>query len=133
MNEKRTALLRRAVALAFATCLALGGAGCGSSGTPADPDDGRKALLAALDAWKGGEKPDALAHRTPSIHVADGDWSSGLLLQDYKPDDEGRHVGSDLSYQVVLELKNAKGKVVKKTAVYAVSTQPQLLVLRQDD
>ena len=32
-----------------------------------------------------------------------------------------------------LELKNARGKVVKKQATYAVTTHPQLLVLRQDD
>jgi len=120
--------------LAAVLILALGTAGCGGpAATPADPADGRKALQAALDAWKGGEKPDALAQRTPSIHVSDGDWKSGLLLESYKADDEGKLIGSDLNYTVVLELKNAKGKASKKTAVYAVSTHPQLLVLRQDD
>ncbi len=126
-------MLRRAAVLTVALGLTLGAAGCGPAATPADPADGRKALLAALDAWKGGEKPDALAGRTPSIHVADGDWSGGFALQNYKAEDEARHVGSDLSYKVVLELKNPKGKAVTKEAVYAVSTQPQLLVLRQDD
>jgi hypothetical protein len=112
--------------------LALVCAGCGQSG-PSDPTEGRKALLAALDAWKGGETPDALAKRNPSIHVSDGDWKSGLRLQTYRADDEGKLVGSDVNYSVALELKNARGKVTKKTAVYAVTTHPQVLVHRQDD
>ncbi len=133
MNDRRNATLRLAAALAAALSLTLGAAGCGPAATPADPADGRKALLAALDAWKGGEKPDDLARRAPSIHVADGEWSGGFALQNYKAEEEARHVGSDLNYKVVLELKTPKGKAVTKDAVYAVSTQPQLLVLRQDD
>jgi hypothetical protein len=94
---------------------------------------GRPALLAALDACTGGEPPDALAKRSPPIRVSDGDWMSGTHLQGYRADDEGKLVGSDVSYSVELELKNAKGKVSKKTAVYAVTTRPQLMVLRQND
>ena len=106
--------------------------GCGGSfGSSFDPDEGKKALSAALDAWKAGEKPNALAQRTPPIHVTDGDWLSGLRLQAYSADD-GKLVGSDVNYQVALELKTPKGQVVKKTAVYAVTTHPQTLVLRQD-
>jgi hypothetical protein len=85
-----------------------------------------------LEAWKGGETPAALARRTPPIHVSDGDWMTGLRLQGYQADDGGKLVGSDVNFNVVLELKTAKGKVVKKDAVYAVTTHPQLLVLRQD-
>ncbi|MDR3620606.1 MAG: hypothetical protein P4L85_14740 [Paludisphaera borealis] len=133
MNGKRTLSPRRPLWLAGALMLVLGSGGCGSTATTADLADGRKALQTALDAWKGGQTPDALAKSTPSIHVADGDWKSGLLLQSYKADDEGKLVGTDLNYAVVLELKNDKGKVTSKKAVYAVSTHPQLLVLRQDD
>jgi hypothetical protein len=114
--------------------IALGAWGCApSAATPSDPEDGRKALQTALDAWKEGATPDALAKRSPSIHVADGDWNSGMHLDGYKADERGVLVGSDLNYKVVLELKDAKGKGVTKNAVYAVSTHPQLLVLRQDD
>jgi hypothetical protein len=113
--------------------LILGAGGCNPAARPSDPGEGRKALEATLEAWKGGEKHGALASRTPSIHVSDGDWKSGLRLKSYQAIDEGRLVGSDLSYSVSLELKNARGKVVKKSAVYAVTTHPQLLVLRQDD
>jgi len=86
-----------------------------------------------LDAWKGGQKPDILAQQTPAIHAFDGDWKSGHVLQNYRADDEGTLVGSDLSYSVDLELKTPRGKVTKKTAVYAVTTHPQLMVLRQNE
>ncbi|MDR3634835.1 MAG: hypothetical protein P4L84_13605 [Isosphaeraceae bacterium] len=117
---------------AVALILALG-SGCGGpSAPPSDAAEGRKTLQTVLDAWKGGEPPRALAQRTPPIHVTDGDWMSGLRLQSYEANDEGKLVGTDVNYNVVLELKTAKGKVVKKNAVYAVTTRPQLLVLRQD-
>ena len=45
---------------------------------------------------------------------------------------EGRLVGSDVNYEVVLELKTPRGQVVKKNAVYAVTTRPLLMVMRQD-
>ena len=106
--------------------------GCGSPmGSSSDPTEGKEALSAALDAWKAGETPDALTKRTQPIHMTDGDWLSGLRLQSYSAD-EGKLVGSDFNYQVALELKTPKGQVVKKTAVYAVTTHPQTLVLRQD-
>jgi hypothetical protein len=57
---------------------------------------------------------------------------SGIRLQRYVADDGGKLVGSDVNFNVLLVLKTAKGKVVKKAAVYAVTTHPQLLVLRQD-
>jgi hypothetical protein len=134
MNRKTTTPTRRpswpagGVLMLLLCC-----GGCGQSASPSDPAEGRKALQAVLDAWKGGEKPDTLAQRTPPIHVADGDWMSGLRLQGYKADDGGKLVGSDVNYNVVLELKTAQGKVVRRDAVYAVTTHPQLLVLRQDN
>jgi hypothetical protein len=86
-----------------------------------------------LDAWKGGESPEAFAKRCPAIHVSDGDWKSGLRLQGYRADDDGKLIGTDVNYSVALELKGPGGKVTKKTAVYAVTTNPQILVLRRDD
>lgn len=45
---------------------------------------------------------------------------------------EGRRVGYDMNYPVVLELKNPQGRLVKKNAVYTVTTSPELVVLRQE-
>ena len=78
-----------------------------------------------LDAWKAGETPEDLAKRSPPIHVKDVDWSGGFRLVSYKAGDEGKLVGYDMNYPVVLELKSPKGKSVKKTAVYTVTTQPE--------
>ena len=108
------------------------GSGCGQSARTSDPDEGRKALQSMLDAWKTGAKPDSFAQQNPALHASDGDWKSGLVLQSYRAD-EGRLVGSDINYSVELELKNPRGKVTKKNAVYAVTTHPQLLVLRTNE
>jgi hypothetical protein len=132
LNPKPTFSPRRSWRLAGVVILALGAAGCGTSASPADRADGGKALQAALDAWKGGKTPGDLEKQTPSIHVSDGDWKSGYALESYKAD-EGKLVGADLNYAVVLEMKDPKGKATTKNVVYAVSTHPQLLVLRQDD
>lgn len=119
------------LALVLALALLLGG--CSPSARPSDPDEGRKALQSMLDAWKGGTKPDAFAQANPSIHASDGDWRSGLVLQDYRAEGEGRLAGSDLNFAVELVLKNAKGRVTRKNATYAVTTHPLLLVLRTDE
>jgi hypothetical protein len=109
------------------------GSGCAPSARPSDPGEGRKALQVVLDAWKGGAKPDSFAQQNPTIHASDGDWRSGCVLKDYRADGEATLAGSDLNYAVELELKNPKGRVIRKTAVYAVTTHPQLLVLRLDE
>jgi hypothetical protein len=132
LTWKRTTSPRRSLCLAGILILVLGSGGCGHFASPSDPAEGRKALLAALDAWKGGEQPDALAQRTPPIHATDGDWMSGLRLLSYKADDDGKLVGSDVNYKVVLELKTTRGKLVKQDAVYVVTTHPHVLVLRKD-
>ena len=131
-NRKWTTQPRRPSRLASVLIMVLGCGGCGQSASPSDRIEGHKALQTVLDAWKRGEKPAALAQRTPPIHVSDGDWMSGLRLQGYQADDGGKLVGSDFNFNVVLKLKTAKGKVMNKEAVYVVTTHPQLLVLRQD-
>ncbi len=109
------------------------GAGCSQSARPSNQDEGRQALRTVLDAWKSGARADAFAQQNPSIHASDGDWLSGLTLQGYRTSGESRLVGTDLNYDVDLELKTTQGKLVKKTVVYAVTTHPQVLVLRMDD
>lgn len=108
--------------------------GCGGTPAAADADQARRTLIAALDAWKSGETPDALAARSPAIHVSDTDWSLGATLTGYEAADSGRLAGYDLSFAVVLELKGPKAKApTKSRAVYVVSTHPKALVLCQED
>ena len=106
------------------------GTGCSGMSRPSDPEEGRKALMATLDAWKSGAAPGTLS---PLIHASDGDWKSGLTLQNYKAHDEPQRIGTDLNFAVDLELKTRQGRLVKKSATYAVTTYPQYLVLRMDD
>jgi hypothetical protein len=122
----------RAFSLLLVGALALA-SGCGGTPGAADPDQARRTLIAALDAWKSGETPDALAARSPAIHVSDTDWNSGATLTSYEAADSGLPAGYDLSFSVVLELKGPKAKApTKSKAVYVVSTHPKALVLRQD-
>jgi hypothetical protein len=126
-DMKARLLLLLILALAFAP-------GCG--GTPpskeANPAVAREALATTLKAWKDGEKPDALAARTPPIRVADEDWLAGLRLEDFQVDPADRMIGTSLNCPVSLTLKNTTGKTLKKKAVYSVSTDPALTVIRQE-
>jgi hypothetical protein len=124
-----SALRSRLTGCAF---VLIAGCGFGENAQPADPTQSIKALQSVLDAWKAGEKPEDLEKLTPPIHVKDADWKGGFFLVSYKADQEGRLVGYDMNYPVVLELKDPRGKPVKKTAVYSITTRPSLLVARQE-
>jgi hypothetical protein len=108
--------------------------GCGTGGTaePADPAKAQEALHTVLDAWKSGEKLEDIEKRTPPIHVKDLDWAGGFKLTGYKASAEGKPAGYDMTYPVVLELQDPKGKSVKKNAVYTITTRPELLITRQE-
>ena len=106
--------------------------GCGPGVQAADPGRAQEALRLVLDAWKSGEKPGDLEGRGQPIRVKDVDWEDGFRLVGYRIDEEGKLVGYDMNYPVVLELKGPKGRAVKKNAVYTITTRPQLLVLRQE-
>lgn len=125
--------LRYAGPFPFALVMIASLSGCGgAAGSAADPMRAQEALQMVLDAWKAGETPETLASRTPPIHVSDSDWRSGFRLVGYKPIGEGQLVGYDMTYPVSLELKSPKGRDVAKKAVYTISTNPMLLVLRQE-
>jgi hypothetical protein len=44
----------------------------------------RKALSAALDAWKEGKTPDQVGAANPKIEVQDKQWSGGKKLSAYE-------------------------------------------------
>jgi hypothetical protein len=128
----KVALSMMGLALLVAAIVASSGCGAGSTPKPADPDLAHEALRTVLDAWKSGETPADLGKRTPPIQVLDLDWQARLALVSYMAEPEGKLVGHDLNYPVVLELKNSKGRTIKKTAVNTVTTRPEILVLRQE-
>jgi hypothetical protein len=71
-------------------------AGCGgTSETDYVPETeaARKSLVAALDAWKAGQKPDPLRIGDIEVRVEDSVWKKGAKLRAYEivaePADEG--------------------------------------------
>lgn len=124
--------IARAIATCWIASSLLFTCGCGETPRAADSAQARTALQVALDAWKAGESPEDLARRAPPLHVRDTDWNGGFRLVGYDAGAEGRRVGYDMNYPVVLELKNPKGRLVKKNAVYTVTTSPELVVLRHE-
>jgi hypothetical protein len=120
--------------IAPSLCLALPMfAGCGASiAPPSDPSQAREIVKTTLDAWKQGETPQALATKSPSVRVKDREWGDGSTLIDYELKGEGQRLGQDIQQSVALNLKTPKGKAVKKTVNYVVTTGSYPMVARQD-
>ena len=111
-------------------------AGCRGSGESAaetryNPEQARSALIAALDAWKKGEAR-ALPKRNPPIRFVDDDFVEGLRLADYEIEEPDGPTGPHTDVNVILSLRDAGGKVVRREARYQVATEPALAVLRND-
>jgi len=96
-----------------------------------DSEQARTALVMALDAWKKGEAR-ALARRDPPIRFVDDDLMAGLKLADYEIEEPDREIDLHKDVEVILSLRDAKGKVLRREAKYQVATKPGLAVLRSD-
>lgn len=111
-------------------------AGCsGSTEQPSasdyNSDQAKDALVAALDAWKKGEAR-GLAQRKPPIRFVDDDFAAGLRLADYEVQEPDAPISLHKDVDVILSLRDAKGKSVRREAQYQVATEPGLAVLRSD-
>jgi hypothetical protein len=111
-------------------------AGCtGAPELPAelryDSDQARNALVTALDAWKKGDAR-TLARRNPPIRFRDDDFMAGLKLSDYEVEEPDRAIELHKDVEVILSLRDARGKVIRREARYQVATKPGLAVLRSD-
>jgi hypothetical protein len=106
--------------------------GCGGPPAPADPAQARAALRAALDAWQKGESPDALKEHQPPVTVTAWEWRAGYQLLSYTIESD-TPFAADLRCRVQLALKNPRGKVLRKTAVYVVGTSPVLTVAQEEE
>lgn len=113
-------------------CLSAGGCGPSVSPVTADPNVAASALKSTLDAWKAGRKPDDLLNDTPPVRVIDEEWVGGAKLLDYAIPDSGRVAGPSLRCRLELTIEKPDGKVVKKTAGYAVSTAPAINIVRDE-
>lgn len=104
-------------------------AGCVAKPKPADRGEALAALRAALEAWQGGERPEALLQRHPSIQVADPAWGEGMRLARYEIEEEEAQIsGYDLSCPVKLWFGDGKGE--PRRVRFSVATRPRLVIAR---
>ena len=123
----------RSVATVAALCLATL-AGCSRSvraPQAADADKARQDLVEALDAWKKGESPDALANRGEPIRFTDWEYRSGRKLLAYESTAE-LLTGPRRDFTIRLTVGGRGGKPVAETVIYEVETDPSTSIVRRD-
>jgi hypothetical protein len=111
-------------------------AGCSGGAGPAvesryDSEQAKAALVTALDAWKKGEAR-SLSRRNPPIRFVDDDLAAGLQLSDYEIEEPDAPVSLHKNIPVILSLRDARGRAVRRETQYQVATEPGLAVLRSD-
>ena len=102
-----------------------------STDPPHDSDQARIALVAALDAWKKGDAK-SLTKRKPPIRFVDDDQMAGLRLSEYEIEEPDRPIQLHQDIAVILSLRDARGKSIRREARYQIGTDPTLAVLRSD-
>jgi hypothetical protein len=120
---------------AILICLAsLGSVGCGGNSLPppADAEQARAALRSALDAWKKGDKPDALNKLSPAVYVSDMDWRDGYGLQSFEVGAKDEQSGLSRRYIARLDLKHPRGGQMQKYVTYMIDTQSVISIVRED-
>lgn len=111
-------------------------AGCskqaGSVPTPPyDSEKARDALVLCLESWKKGQAK-TLLRRKPPIRFEDDDLLAGLRLAEYEIEEPDAPIVLHKDVAVILSLRDARGQVVRREALYQVATEPGLAVLRSD-
>jgi len=97
--------------------------GCGAKALAPPSESARKALDAALAAWKGGQKPEGLASAVPPVHPVDFQWQAGQALDGYEIlAEEPAEADAPRAFAVRLRLKGP-----------ARDVQARYLVLGRDD
>jgi hypothetical protein len=113
--------------------VALFQAGCGENlPSNSDPAQARALVTQALDSWKSGREPASLVSSSPPLRVNDREWGDGYLLERYELKGESQRLGLNIQQAVALQLRSKKGKAVKKTVNYIVSTGSQPMLWRED-
>lgn len=120
--------------LAAAALACVGLIGCGgervSSAAPS-LEEARNALREVLTAWKEGKTAD-LERRVPPLRFYDLDRDQGVKLFDFVIKDPSQQSGPVVEVPVTLKLQYRKGAPRSHNAVYQVTTQPDIVVLRSD-
>ncbi len=126
--------LTPAAALLAAALLCLPTAGCTRGprrAAPVNAERAREALRETLEAWKKGERPEALRERSPAITAQDMDWESGHRLIGYEVLGGGKELDANLECPVRLTLRDPQGREARKDVQYIVGTDPSITVFRK--
>jgi hypothetical protein len=109
-------------------------AGCGGQRLPlpGDPGQALEALRSALNAWARGENAASLRGGAAPIHVVDGDWDRGLLLEKYQQTPTAQLSGPNLRCPVRLSLRDKAGRPFQKQVVYLIETGERISIVREE-
>jgi hypothetical protein len=120
----------RVFILSFTTILLSSGGGCGN-GTTAVPSNqvARTALETALNSWRDGGKPGALAGTEPAVQVHDTPWASGQNLKSYEI---LREEAEGVEKRFAVRLNLAKPERVEEVEYHVMGAGP-VLVFRDED
>ena len=92
----------------------------------------QEALVAALDAWKGGATRDALLARTPPVVFADDALARGHKLIEYKFEGEPKVVGTGITYVLSLTTQDGTKPPATRKLAYRVVTSPNVAISKED-
>lgn len=128
----RKHFLRMAVVLCGAVALA-GCSGSRQAGASGSEEDAIEVLKTALDAWKSGQKPDALRNGRPPMFVRDSDWMDGRTLKAFEARETPQEHGGEWRVKAVLTLDGGGLPEEQKEVAYSVTTESNAVVITRSD
>jgi hypothetical protein len=98
-----------------------------------NPEEAKKVLSTALDAWKSGQKSDQLQSRKPVVYVADEDWRAGATLKGFQLSGAPEQRGGHWRITAVLIVVPIGKPEVQKPVAFAVTMGSSINITRVDD
>ncbi|MBI5760291.1 MAG: hypothetical protein HZA46_17385 [Planctomycetales bacterium] len=111
-------------------------AGCGGPkviSASGNPEEAKKVLSTALDAWKSGQKSDQLQSGKPVVYVADEDWRAGATLKAYQLSGAPEQRGGHWRVSAVLTVAAVGKPEAQKPVAFAVTMGSSINITRVDD
>jgi hypothetical protein len=122
------------IILGMAATLALVGCGGPKIISPSgNPEEAKKVLSTALDAWKSGQKSDQLQSGKPVVYVADEDWRAGATLKAYQLSGAPEQRGGHWRVPAVLTVVPVGKPEEQKSVAFAVTMGASINIARADD